>query len=38
MLLFLNQLAADSDSCFNVSSDVSLFLDAIETVLPSAKL
>ena len=38
MLLFLNQFAADSDSFFNVSSDASLFLDATEIILSSAKL
>ena len=33
MLLFRNQLTADSDSFFNVPSNVSLFLNANEVVL-----
>ena len=38
MLLFLNQINADLDSFFNVSSNVSLFLDATEIALSSVKL
>ena len=38
MLLFLNQFTADSDSFFNVSSNVSLFLDATEIVAVTMQL
>ena len=38
MLLLLNQFNADSDSFFDVLSNVSQFLDASETVLSFGKL
>ena len=37
-LLFLNHFTFDSNSFFNVSSNVSLFLDETEIALSSAKL